>query len=302
MTRSLLPLLCLVLVAGCRTQQRIAGPLWLAEEVEAVPRLGAAPIATVLRHSGPVDVRRPGAPDGYRLSYYQKEARVRSGAEIVVGPGGRAELLWETDASSVVLFGDAVAVVGDPERDEPMVRLLKLVAVQLTLTSEDKIVLPGGAEFWSEPLETTPALEDLFQALTAGGASTPGPAGPFRLESQSDSIVRVKNESRALARLRYRDVELVLAPGDVIDVPILSTGTAPITRRPDVLRTNVEGLLIESTGAIEPVAQAGGVRVRALEAGEVRAGGVRVRLSAGEEVVFSGLGSESGESAAPPQE
>ena len=51
-----------------------------------------------------------------------------AGAAVIVGPGGRAELLWEGDASSVVLFGDAVCVVGDPTRDEPMVRFEKLLA------------------------------------------------------------------------------------------------------------------------------------------------------------------------------
>lgn len=264
-------LLCLaaLCLAACTNPQRIAEPIWLPGDEVPTGRLAADPVATVQRHSDPVDVQRPGAPDGYRMSYHEKRARLRSGAAVIVGPGGRAELLWEGDASSVVLFGDAVCVVGDPSRDEPMVRLERLLGVQLRLTPEDRVILPGGAE---------------LRAVTSEAV------GPFRLEMHRDHIVRLRNQSKVFCAVRYRGDLLELAPGDRVDLPVLAAGTAPLENRGEAILTRVGDHLIESSGRIEPVPLATGVRVRALEEGWVTIGGVEVRLTADEEVVFSGLG------------
>jgi hypothetical protein len=63
----------------------------------------------VIRHAGPVKVRRPGAPDGYALTFYDKRARLDPGGALIVGADGRAELLWAGEATSIVLFDRGVA-------------------------------------------------------------------------------------------------------------------------------------------------------------------------------------------------
>ncbi|NOT32494.1 MAG: hypothetical protein HOP15_18770, partial [Planctomycetes bacterium] len=102
------PLLALLpWVAGCLQgyPQRLPGPLVLPEaalEPSPSPTAGASAVAvTVQRNSDPVWVRRPGARGDYALPFHRKRERVPLGTLVRTGAGGRAELLWSPDATSL---------------------------------------------------------------------------------------------------------------------------------------------------------------------------------------------------------
>ncbi len=261
-----LPLFAALLTAACASTQRVAGPLWLSGEPVA-QGLDAPPVATVLRHAGPVHVRRPGAADGFRLPFHEKRARVRPGAAVIVGPGGRAELLWTRNATSIVLFGTGVAIVGDPLRDEPLARIERALGAQLDLTPGDRIVLPGGSELRGDPGQ---------------------PSGPFLVE-QRVGAVRVKNQSKLAGSVRYRDAVLDLLPGDVVDLPLLSDGAAPFERGAERASATIGRVDVTTRGTVRAEQSPGGIRLRAAEDAQVGVGGVFVRLKNGEAAVFSEL-------------
>jgi hypothetical protein len=267
--RSLVLTAALCAGAGCfRYPQRWPGPLPLAEEpVEAVVTGSPPPrAATVQRDSDPVWVRRPGARDDFALPFYDKREHLEVGALVRTGAGGRAELLWTPDATSLVLFDEGRVTLGDPERDEPLVRMHSVTRAILTVTPEDRIELPGGARLRGDPAQ---------------------PTGPIVLEATRDQAVRVTNQSKSLMEIRYRDASLELAPGESIDLPRLATGTAPREPGPEPVVYPVGSFFVSGTGRIERGEEPGAFR--ALEPSHLTALGVAVALESGQTARFSGL-------------
>ena len=267
--------------AGCRATQRVPAPMPLDGEEGGVARPGSDGVrasASVIRHSDPVSVRRPGAIASYPLAFYEKRERVAPGGAVLVGTMGRAELLWPASATSVVALGAGEAIVGEPRSDEPLVRFERCSKVQLTLSPDDRIGFPGGLEL----------------------VGREGPsAGPFLVEQRESGALRVKNQSKTVLVLAFRGEELELLAGDAVEIPVLGDrvpGAPPSGRlrwnsasRPGGRTTSVE-----ATGGIELVEEeAGDLRIRATEACTVLLGGIRIEVSAGEELFFSPADRES---------
>jgi len=270
-----LALLTAVLAAGClRYPQRVPGPLYLPEGAEPSTPAPVGPdaetartaqTATVQRNSDPVWVRRPGERDDYPLYFHRKRERLAPGSMVRTGASGRAELLWSPDATAIVLFDEARVSLGDPERDEPLVRFHSVTHALLTLTPEDRVQLPGGARLRGDPEE---------------------PTGTILLERASDEILRVTNQSKRLIEIRFRTSALEVSPGESIDLPQLTAGSDPLEPGADPERLGLPGLPIESRGK---VADDGAGGLTAVDPTELTALGVRAHLEPGQRARFSGL-------------
>lgn len=266
-----LSLVACAALAACRSPQAIPGPMFYEDAATEAARGGVPGTleAQVVRHSDPVYVRRPGSDSGFPLAFYRKKERMRSGGSILVGEGGRAELLWTGDETSVVLFDHAVVFLGEPSRDEPIVTLRSLTQARLVLMPKDRMVLMGGAVLRGDSEETT---------------------GPFVVDRIRTEFLRLTNQSKLGARVEFREENIDLGPGDSIDLPILAEGTAPLPVDPFRTRVGAGGMELVVTGEVgaEPMPGAG-VRVRAGEPTVVSGLGVRVTLDPGEEAVFGPL-------------
>ena len=230
----------------------------------------------VIRHSDPVRLRAPGQARSVPLTFYRKNERVNAGAWASCGAGGRLEVLWPS-GTSVVLFGEGTGVVGSPSRGEPTFILKDLEHVTLNLHPEDRIELVGGAILIAE-------------------------SGPFVLEHVREEVLRVRNRSKEVGRVAYRDEIFDLDPGHVLDLPLLPDGgTAPFQPDPGFQVLGAPGHEIEVRGSItilDEDAAAGTTRVRADGEHELRAFGARLRLDAGDEVSFAPVGYDSSRTAA----
>jgi hypothetical protein len=267
--------------------QRVPGPLVLpvapaaetnADETPGAERSGS-PAVTVQRDSDPVWVRRPGERGDYGLPFYQKRERVPAGTLVRTGAGGRAELLWAPDATSLAMFDEGRVTLGDPARDEPVLRFHSVTRALLVLTPEDRVELLGGANLEGDSLNTT---------------------GPILLESVPGSILRVTNQSKRLSRVRYRTENLELGPGESIDLPVLASGTEPREEATEAQTLLWSGLPVSFRGRVERREENGGVSLTALEPALVTGLGIEVRLGEQETIRFSGLSPGPGEAAEPP--
>ncbi len=273
------PLFCAVgfgALAACSSTQRLPEPL-PPPALEALPESlpGELPSsqaeASVVRHSGPVRVQRPGAPSAFDLLFFRKRERALPRSAVEVGRSGRAEVIWGEGEGSLVLFDEARALLGDPSRGEALATLEDLSRAQVHLPPGAWIGLPGGAELWGDAAERS---------------------GPFRCERLGQALLRVKNESRWTARVVLRGFELTLSPLEAIDVPILSgsspsgTGGTP---------WEVGGSLVEVYGEASAQGSAGELQVVARGASAVEGLGVRVRLAGGEELALRPLSPRSAE-------
>lgn len=212
----------------------------------------------VYRLSDPVLVRRAGETAGYPLPVYSKRERLRSGASVQCAAGGRCELLWPQDASSVVLFDEGWVDLGEPSRDEPLVTFRRLTRARLMLTPEDKVVLMGGAVLRGDPEEKS---------------------GPFLIERTRTDLLEITNQSKRACTLAFRDEELLLSPGEKMRLPLLGIGGDPDPRDPAEAIVEVGGREVRVVGAAEIdgvtlTAGAGGARIED--------GGLIVRLAEGE--------------------
>jgi hypothetical protein len=248
--------------------QRVPGPLLLPED--APPAQVGEPggsLVTVHRDSDPVWVRLPGARDDYALPFHAKRERVPTGSLVRTGAGGRAEVLWSPKAS-LLLFDECRITVGDPLRDEPTIVFHSLTHALLTITPEDRIELPGGAQLRGDP-----------------GV----PCGPILLEAVGPELMRIVNQAKQSLQVRYREATLDLVPGDSIDLPRLGPahgGTTPtLAAAAGEPLVQGDGPAVLSTGRLE--VRGGGLV--ALEPARVASRGVAVRLAPGESVAFSGL-------------
>jgi len=254
--------------------QRVPGPLFLSPEdassaaaADVAPGFGQHAV-TVQRDSDPVWVRRPGERDDYGLPFYRKRERVPVGTLVRTGAGGRAELLWAPDATSLALFDEGRVTLGDPARDEPVLRLHSVTRALLVLTPEDRVELVGGAQLEGDSLSTT---------------------GPILLESVPGSILRVTNQSKLLGRIRYRTENLELGPGESIDLPILTSGAQPREEETEAQASTGLGLPISLRGRVERREENGRLSLTALEPALVTALGIEVRLAEQETLRLSGL-------------
>jgi len=267
--------------AACVYPQRVPGPLVVPPDS---PPTASAPAGdasiTVLRYSDPVFVRRPGARDDFTLPYYGKRERVAPGTLVRTGAGGRAEILYSPDASSFVLFDEARVTLGDPERDEPLLAFHSVTRALLTLTGEDRIELVGGAE-----------LRGASEGLT----------GPILLEAARGRLLRVTNQSKVDATVEMRDRTRALAPGETLDLPLLSTGTAPVPPEAEPERLELEGgPVVHFRGELEREEGARPAWLVARRASAIRSLGLTVTLGGGERVRFLGLEAQREPPAAEP--
>ncbi len=267
----LAPLSIVLIGAACaQLTRRVPGPIGVAR-----PSAGAAPLAgraeeypaVVQRDSDPVWVRRPGERGDYGLPFYRKRERIAPGSQVRTGAGGRAEILWSGDATAVILFEQGFLRLGDPELDEPQVTLTALTRALVHMTPEDRFALPGGALLRGDPAQ---------------------PTGPLLFEAIRPDLLRVVNQSKLMVRISYRDLELDLAAGESIDLPLLPAGTAPLAAEPEPVRLGANVLSATLAGGrAEHEDFEGGLRVRAVEEAELAAFGLSVRLAAGEQAEFT---------------
>lgn len=251
--------------------QRVPGPLVLPVEPTdappAVPSSGKHAV-TVQRDSDPVWVRRPGERGDYGLPFYQKRERIQVGTLVRTGAGGRAELLWSPDATSLAMFDEGRVTLGDPARDEPVLRFHSVTRALLVLTPEDRVELVGGAQLEGDSLSST---------------------GPILLESVPGSILRVTNQSKLLSRVRFRTANLELGPGESIDLPILAGGARPREEETESQTLVWRGLAVSFRGRVEQREESGCVSITALEPALVTGAGIEARLAEQETIRFSGL-------------
>jgi hypothetical protein len=252
---------------GCvHYPQRVPGPLILPEEPPpSVQPSETAALVTLQRDSDPVWYRRAGERGDVAVPFYAKRQRVPVGSLVRTGAGGRAELLWVPDATSIVLFDEGRVTVGDTEHEEPTMRIHSVSRALLTLTPEDKVELIGGARLTGDAAE---------------------PTGPIRLERLA-SILRITNQSKLLIAVAYRTEHLDLGPGESADLPILGDGSTPRTESTEVLQGG--GVTVGFTGRVERKDDVPGVALTALEPAVLNALGIEARLEAAQTARFSRL-------------
>lgn len=232
---------------------------------------------SVLRHADPVRIRPAGELSGYPMTFYEKKARLTAGGQVVVAPGGRAEVLWP-NGTSIVMFGRGVAWVGSPSRGEPILSFEDLERARLELREGEQVRLVGGA------------------LLT-------GSSGPYLLEAQYDGTLVVHNQSKAGVDLAFREEAVELGPGQAIVLPLLSAGGAPFSVDQGLTRVQGPGFSVSYQGPFDVERGASSLELRQAEGGfgqqVVRGLGVSVRVGDGEGVVFSGLGAAARPAATP---
>jgi hypothetical protein len=265
-------LLSLGSLVGCSTQRwpspmrPMSTPLPLGEGREVQPGLEEV---EVIRHSDPVQLRRAGASAAFPMRFWSKKERARAGAWVLTDSGGRAELLWARDGTSVVLFDGGVAQLGERDRDEPAVRLRYLTRAKLQLGAGVVVEVEGGALL---------------------SADTDEFSGPYVLERLPiGDVLRLYNKGKHVLQVSYREATLDVAPGQAMDVPVLAAGSTPISVSSAGRTVSAGGLGLELEGPVEVVggepatlAAEGPSRVRAL--------GVEVRLGSGDLARFTDLG------------
>jgi hypothetical protein len=249
-----------------------------AEPASGTPAATGRETVVVQRDSDPVWVRRAGERGDSGVPFYEKRVRVPVGTLVRTGAGGRAELLWAPDATSLALFDEGRVTLGDPERDEPVVRFHSLTRALLVLTPEDRVELIGGPELAGDSLNTT---------------------GPIRLENVPGQVLRVTNQSKLLCRVQYRTENLELGPGESMDLPILQSGAAPREEETEPHHLAWLELPVALFGRIEQRQDGGSLFLTALEPARVTGFGIEARLAEQETLRFSGL---SRRPAAPARE
>jgi hypothetical protein len=276
---------CAVLASGllaapaCNTQ-RFPGPM--TPSVRPLPPgdLPPGPYGPqeiiVYRLSDPVLVRRAGANTAYPLPVYAKRDRLSSGASVECAAGGRCELLWPGDASSVLMFDEGWVDLGEPSRDEPMVTFRRMTRARLTLTPEDRVVLMGGAELRGDPEEQS---------------------GPFLVERTRADVVKITNQSKRACLVLFRDAEILLSPGELLQLPLLAVGGRPAPRDPAEAVIEIAGRRLRTVGAVEIrgaelVAGPGGARIED--------GGLVIRLAEGESAALDVLSAPQAPDAPDP--
>ncbi|MBI5432204.1 MAG: hypothetical protein HZA52_05165 [Planctomycetes bacterium] len=240
------------------------------------PHLPGPEEATVFRHADPVQFRPAGALAGYPLVFFDKKARATAGACVIVSAGGRAEVLWPS-GSSVVMFGQAVGWIGSPGRGEPLFEFQDVDRASIEMKAGDNVRLLGGALLF-------------------------GDSGPYLIERSRADIVVLKNQSKSPVTLAFRDEVYELAPGQEVDLPVVSTGTAPEEPPADARLLAGRGFQVEVSGELARGDDGHALRLQANGPATLDGLGVRVRLQAGESATFKSLGEPRDEVPEAPAE
>lgn len=257
-------------LAGCSSLQRLPAPMPLPKDA-APPRPAPAEStvdAVVVRHSDPVRVRRAGTSGASSLAFYRKRERLGAGDAVQCGAGGRAEVFWPGDASSVLATDETVLTLGEPSREEPLLTFDRITKVSLMLTPEDRVALEGGAELRGDPVF---------------------PSGPIVLDRLRYDLLRLTNQSLRPCTLHFLDGVVEVVAGDTVDVPILASGAEPFRPDPERSRIGAGGLDLELTGDADVAEESGAVRFAARQESRVTGLGLRVSLNPGGTVVFAPL-------------
>ena len=273
-----------LLCAACSTQ-RWPGPM--EPEEEPLPP-GARDLyapgpeqVSVVRHADPVQVGRAGDAAGFPLAFFRKVERVTAGAWVYVGAGGRAELLWPADGTTAVLYNTCNVVIGEPSRDEPTLIFRTITRARLVLTPEDRVELLGGAILRGDPVEES---------------------GPFLLDKIGPEILRVQNQSKRMATVAFRDQDIVVSPGQLVDLSVLpdeAGGTRPVQEAPGLERYETRAFGVSTRGPVAAEDLGSGLSLSALGENEVRGQGLQLELLPGERVVFGDLGPLPGSQPGP---
>lgn len=256
--------LSLPLLASCWLDtQRHPGPMFV--DRGELPRGSADqyPVGPeevlVTRLADPVFVRRPGEASSFPVYNYAKQLRLNAGSWIFSGAGGRVEALYP-EGSTVTLFGRGAGAVGSSSRGEPIFYLHEVDRAVLHLRQGEQVSLLGGA------------------VLTADG-------GPIALELVLDDVLRIVNRSLGTCLIAYREEVFQVDPAEVVDLPLLQSGTGPLVEHPDFLsfRIGGDGQPFHIRGDVEAAAESGATRLRATGTHEVMGLGLRLRLDPGNE-------------------
>ena len=224
----------------------------------------------VYRHADPVQVRLPESPTAFPLTFFRKNRRMNSGAWVHCGAGGRAEILWPTDGAKILLHDNGVCRIGEPSRGEPAVRFEALTRAEISLSPGAITELPGGSQLTGPP---------------------DSPAGPYLVRRIYNELIRIFNQSGAPAYLRFREEEIVLGPGERIDIPLLEAGGAPIDL--GGAPRSIEGGRIEGVvyGNLGVESEGGGMRIRSVDgSGIVLSQGLAIWLRGADQALLRDLG------------
>lgn len=217
--------------------------------------------ALVVRHSDPVHVRRPGEVSSFPLHFYNKTLRVNAGSWVQSGAGGKAEVLFPGD-TSLTLTGRCTAVLGSTSRGEPVALFLELDQVRISLGPTEYVRLLGGAVLSGE-------------------------GGPYVIDRLRGDILLVANRSSKALQLAFREERLVLAPGEVVHLPLLEAGGGPIEADPAFERLNGPRFDVSVSGALQLLrAEPQVLELQAEGPHEVRALGLVLRMDDGDRVRF----------------
>jgi hypothetical protein len=263
-------------LAGCGSTQRfprpMPGPDDLAPGVSDLFPEGPEQ-ALVLRHGDSVHVKHAGQDAVFQLRHFDKQVRIRAGAAVLSDASGRAEIVFPRD-SRATLFGMNVVVLGSPSRGEPLLYIVETDTVEVTLGVGEYVVLPGGCQL-------------------------SGPGGPFVIEQHRDEILILRNRAPEIATVKYRDAMFELNPGEVVHLPRLEVGTAPMAYDADARPLPVGVAEATLWGELEVVRS--DERMLVVEAGvdpqarphEIRAFGLLIRLDANQRVALEDISSSA---------
>jgi len=215
----------------------------------------------VLRYGDPVQVRPAGGAASYPLPFHDKEVQLNAGSWVLCSPGGKVEILWP-GGTSIIFSGRTTGLVGSPSRGEPTFAFVELENATLDLRYGDQVRLLGGALISAD-------------------------VGPLALERLSSSIIRIENQSKADARIMFRDADFQLGPAEEIHLPLLSAGGVPWTGAFDgELRR--KGVPLRWEGDSQVIPDEDGARIVPAGANELRGLGIRMQFDVGESLVVHG--------------
>jgi hypothetical protein len=256
-----------VLLGACSTQRWPAPMRATSEAREPLPSVAQGPTEVlVMRHADPVEVRPIPGGGSWPLYFYAKKERLRSGASVLTGAGGRAEILWPGRSASFLLIGEAVCEIGEPTRDEPALALRGLSNARVFLTPDLRVRLLGGSVLSGDP-----------------GVDR---VGPIFLEHRDSDVLRVHNQAKTRCTIEFRDERIDLGPGQVVDLALLGAGGDPFELAESASSIGPPAQGLSASGSVEAVQERGGLRLLASGPARVQGRGQVVQLAAGQEAFF----------------
>ena len=258
---------CLTLGLASCPSQRLPGPMKPLSTPLPPGEVGLHPPGPeeviVVRHADPVRVRPAGLSSSYPLSFYSKSTRLNSGSGVYSASGGRIEVIWP-GAGSIVLSGESSGIIGSESRGEPTFIFREVERASLHLREGDLVELLGGS------------------LLSAS-------SGPFVIEHGSREVLRVRNQSKDSAKISFRSETIQLDPGEVVDLPLLTSGGGPQVAVLELREFEGPGFEAGVRGECQVETDRDSLQVRGLEPGEVHVLGLQIRLDEGDQVTVTSL-------------